>query len=73
MSLAGSAYSLLSQYPHITWQQITLAILTAFLVWLVPNTTKTATITTPVPVANPVTIATALTDREELERLRAVQ
>lgn len=72
MSLAGSAYTLLAQYPHVTWQEIVTAVLTAGMVWLVPNTTKTATITTPVPVPNPVTITTALTDREELERLRAI-
>lgn len=71
ISLAGTAYTLLVQYPHVTWQQIVTGMLTASLVWLVPNTTKSATITTPVAVSNPVTIATALTDREELERLRA--
>lgn len=75
-SLAGTAYTLLAQYPHVTWQEIAVGLLTAGMVWLVPNTTKQTTPTISVVSPNmPVIPVTEMTnaDRAELERLRAQQ
>lgn len=68
VSLLGSSEYVLSQYPHITWQQAATAVITTFLVWLVPNTpsTKKANVA---PAITPITNA----ERDELNKLRATQ
>lgn len=58
VSLLGNAQLLLTQYPHVTWQEMTAAVITSALVWLVPNTP-----------ANSPQVTNA--ERAELENLRS--
>jgi hypothetical protein len=64
VSVIGTAELLITQYPHVTWQQMAAGVATSFLVWLVPNTPKTVTV--PPITAAQMTVG----DRAELENLR---
>jgi hypothetical protein len=73
VSIIGTAELLVTQYPHISWQQMAAGAATSFLVWLVPNTPKVTPVVTPVvtPPTNVATIPMTVSDRAELENLRA--
>lgn len=58
VSLLGNAQLLLTQYPHVTWQEMTAVVITSTLVWLVPNTSANSQ-----QVTN--------TERAELDNLRS--
>lgn len=68
VSLLGSAEYVLSQYPHITWQQAATAVITTFLVWLVPNSPANSKASAPAIVPS---ITNA--ERDELNKLRGSQ
>lgn len=68
VSLLGNAEYVLSQYPHITWQQAATALVTTFLVWFVPNSPAN-TPNPSVPAMDHITNA----ERAELNALRAKQ
>ena len=57
VSLFGNA-AVLSSLNNVTWKEIAAGVATAFLVWLVPNTSKVP------PVIN-------ATERDELNALRS--
>jgi hypothetical protein len=67
VSIIGTAELLVTQYPHISWQQMAAGVATSFLVWLVPNTPKATPVVTPPANVTPMTVS----DRAELENLRA--
>jgi hypothetical protein len=69
VSIIGTAELLVTQYPHISWQQMAAGAATSFLVWLVPNTPKVTPVVT--PPASVTTIPMTVSDRAELENLRA--
>jgi hypothetical protein len=65
ISLFGNA-GVLSSVSHVTWKELAAGAATAFLVWLVPNTTKPVAITPNIVGGN-----ISANERDELNALRA--